>query len=1290
MTRKAQLTVFFCLSGLCLLSSQAIAQKERTIHGQLQGTDLKPSPGVKITSQKLGTTSVTKVSGEFIIKVSDPTDSLVVRIPGGSPAKVGVSATDQMMMITIQKDGTLQVLGAKPKDTAAAAGAAAIPASGAAETAALPRNDSARKTALGAAGTGTVTTSVDSAKTTDTTKGAAVATVSSTPSTTTSGAAPTATTTNSAAADATKPDMSAVLGTSGMAAASDTTHPTKGKDTTIKGPVIKGPTVTGIVNGPGNVPLDSVRVTTDAGKSFLGQNDGTFTAPFTKGSYLLISRPGYETVRVLLTTAGTTLHVKLTKSKTKEIQEVTVTALGITQKTRAVAYAITEAKGEEVQIAKTTNFTDALQGKLAGVNISTNSGSMGGSTEVTMRGNKSITGSNDALYVVDGVFMSNTNTNSYSTQIGGGGYDYGSPIQDVNPDDIQEVSVLKGAAATALYGSRGQNGVILVTTKKGGAHKLGIDYNLNVEGQKVYILPSYQNEYGGGNSATFDTLWYNGNQQYFKNAPTYTDPAQGGYDLLPDYAVDESWGPALNGQIIRPYYSFDADKGNPYFGQTATWSPQPNNVKDFFTTGVTVNNNVAISGGDANATYRLSYGNMSQTFVLPNSHQERNNVAFNGTYKINPWLTGVVSGSYINNNALGRPGTGFTGENPMLNLVMYGQRQLNINYMKIFKNPDGTQLDWNRTSYSNPAPAGDDNIYWNRWMEPETDSRNRVFGQAGFDIRVNSWINVSTRVFMDEYNVLQEERTAKDYYAGSYNRNNLSWQELDYQVLATAKKTLGKDFDLNASLGGNVEQQNNTIDSWTTAPGSGLALPGIYTLANLTAPPIYNGDIIRKQINSAFGMVTLGYKDMLFLDLTGRNDWSSALPPGRNSYFYPSVAASWVFSDLVKQSWLSFGKLRTSWAQIGNDLPPYNVYQTYQAPGLFGTNSTEAVSASLANPNLKPERSTEFEEGLEARFLKSRIGFDLAWYNRVTKDLIIPIQLSPTSGYTTFYANAATVLNRGIELQFDVKPLDFKNFSWDIAVNFARNHNEVTAINVPNNPTQDRVVIGTERRLNSVSVAAIKGQPLFALTGTDYTYLNGKRVVDSASGLYVPSAAGQVIGKTVPDFTGGVTNTFRYKDFTLSVLVDFQKGGDFFSYTNLYGEYSGTLAVTAANNIRQTGIVAPGVYADGTPNTTNLTAENYFQADQGKLVNKANMYDASYIYLREVRLGYNLPRAWAARIRADNLRLSLYGRNLWLIKSNAPNVDPSSIINSDSNIQGLEGGALPSVRSLGVNLNVGF
>jgi TonB-linked SusC/RagA family outer membrane protein len=1214
--RNTLLTVFSCLSGLCLTSTaHAQSQGERTLHGQLQGTDQKPRPGLTVTSARLGTTTQTQVSGEFTLKVGNPTDSLIIGVRAASDSSraikggLAIGPHDESIRIQIQDDGSLKVVGPS-----------------------LKRDSTA------------------------------------------TAATPTAGTTAAAATAVT------------AGAALDTVPKSKAQ-------AIKGPTVNGFVVGPDNKPLDSVHITTASGTSLNGLEDGSFTAPFNKGSFLLFSRRGYETLKIVLSTQGQLLTVRLARSSIKEIQEVTVTALGISQKSRAVGYSIGEVGGAEVNIAKSTNFMDALQGKIAGVDINANSGSMGGSTKVTIRGDKSITQDNNALYVVDGVFMNNENFNSYTQEIGGGGYDYGSPIQDVNPDDIQEVSVLKGAAATALYGSRGQNGVILVTTKKGSPHKMGIEYDLNVQMDNVYVLPKLQNQYGGGNGNTFDTLYYNQDPGQFKSpsSPAYTDPVNGGYDLIPDYAEDESWGPPLNGQLYRPYYSFDADKSNPYFDQLAHWSPQPNNMREFFPTGFTINNNIALGGGDDKATYRLSYGNMTQKFIIPNSEQVRNNLALNASYKVSPWLTAEGSINYVANDATGRPGTGFSGDNPMFIWTLYGQRQLNTNMLKFYKFSDGTQLSWNRTSVDNPAPAFDDNPYWIRYMEPEDDTRNRIFGQAGFDIKANSWINISGRIFMDQFNILQEEKSAKDYFAGSYTRTTRNFQELDYQVLATAHRNLNKQLELNATVGGNVEQQNDQYNTGVIPISEGLIIPGIYTLANANGPVIYSSDIIRKQINSVFGTATLGYNNFLFLDVTGRNDWTSTLAPGHNSYFYPSAALSFVFSDLLKWSWLSFGKVRTSWAQIGNDITPYNIYTTYTAPGLFGTNPTITVNPAQNNPDLKPERSTEYEEGLEARFLKSRVGFDFTWYDRLTKDLIVPLQVTPASGYNSFIANAGSVRNRGVEIQLSGRPIESKNFSWDIMVNFAHNQNELVALNVPNNPQLNEIVIGTERRLNSVSTTAVKGQPLFVLTGTDYSYAaNGQKIVDSASGYYVPSAPGKILGHTNPDFTGGVTNTFRYKHVSLNVLVDFQKGGSFFSYTNLYGMYSGLLAVTAENHIRENGIVTPGVYADGTTNTTNISAENYFDNDFGKRINKANVYSASYAYLREVRLGYDIPSHWAGKIKAENVRLSLYGKNLWLIHSGAPNVDPSSIINSTNNIAGLEGGALPSVRSYGLNVNVAF
>lgn len=1051
-----------------------------------------------------------------------------------------------------------------------------------------------------------------------------------------------------------------------------------------------------------NRAISFVTITYSSGKSYTATDSGAFTIPFKPGENVKFSAVGYEDKTAVLTGFDKPLLVQLSTATntTNQLQEVKVTALGLSKKGKAVGYSVQEVKGDAVQVAKEPNFVNALQGKLAGVQINGNTGSMGGSSKITIRGNKSITGNNNALFVVDGIFMGNNNpVPSYNQQIGGGGYDYGSPIQDINPDDIDQVSVLKGAAATALYGSRGSNGVVLITTKKGSnAGKLGINYSFNAQMDKVYVLPKYQNQYGGGSANTadpsfvasaFDTLWYNKNPEQFAGSSkgTYNDPVKGGYDLMPQFSADESWGPALTGQIIRPYYSFDQDKSNPYFGTTSKWLPQPNNVRDFYRTGLTFTNSVSVGGSSDKGSFRLSYSNLSQKFILPNSDMSRNNVGFNGTYKLNSAITALASANYSDNRATGRPGTGFSGNNPTEVFSMYSQRQLEIDKLKYYQFPDGSQVSWNRKSFSDPTPASATSPYWTANKAYESDSRSRLFGMAGIEVKATSWLNLSGKVFMDQFTTLQEERSPKDYQTGGYTRTDRNFQELNYQFLATARRDLGKKFDLTATVGGNIMQQRDEINTGTF---TGLIVPDLYNYRNASGRVTYTPYLFKKQINSVFGDVTLGYINSVYLELTGRNDWSSTLPKGNNAYFYPSASLSVVFSDWVKWKWLSFGKFRTSVAQIGSDTDPYRTSLAYAVPSLFGNNPIITKDPNLNNDQLRPEKSTEVEMGLELKFLNNRIGLDATVYNRTTKDLIVPLQVSQTSGYNYYFANIGKSRSRGLEVELTGRPIETKSFSWDIGINYAMNRSKLLALNVPNNSTVDRYIVGTERRRNSVSTAAIVGQPLFVLTGTDYTRdASGNKIVDS-SGHYVPTDATHIIGNTQPKFVGGISNTFTYKHISLSALIDFQKGGSFFSYTNMYGLASGLLDVTAANNIRETGVTPEGVTADGKANTKHISAADHFKNNFGTNVNAANVYDAGYVYLREVRLGYELPESWARAVKGKNARISLYGRNLWLIHSNAPNVDPSNIINSDSNIQGLEGGALPSTRTYGVNLNIGF
>ena len=1056
-------------------------------------------------------------------------------------------------------------------------------------------------------------------------------------------------------------------------------------------------TLHGVVKQPGGQPIPGAGVMNLSTHQGVAANeDGTFSIKASLKDTIKISAPTFGDQSIPLTSKDS-LPVTLTSASTgkKQLQEVVVTALGIQRNTRAVGYAIEDVSGSAVQEAKEVNFVSSLSGKVPGLQVSSNTGSMGGSTKIMIRGTKSILGDNNAFVVVDGTPFVNTNVNQAGQQNGGGGYDYGSSLQDINPEDIENISVLKGAAATALYGSRGANGVMLITTKKrpdvGGG--IGVTYSLNAQADQVSVLPHYQNLYGGGSGGKFEKLYYNEHPEAFlsESAATYDDnDGLGRYDLMPMYRADESWGPKLEGQLIRPYYSFDKDKGNPYFGQTTPWVAQPNNVKDFYRTGYTITNNIAMAGTNDKGYFRLSYGNMNQVFVLPNASNNRNNISFNGGYEVAKGLKASASVNYTAYAAKGRPGTGFTGPNPTLQFTMYGQRQLNIDMEKRYKYDDGSQITWNRTSWDNPTPLSSNGPYWNRYMDYETDSRTRLFGNVGLDYEASKWLTISGRVFMDSYNALQEERTAKDYLIGGYIKRVPTATELNYQLTANMKFDLGKDFKLNGVVGGNIMHRKTTVTGGTTV--GGLIIPLVYNLNNSVTTATPYDEYTEKQINSGFATASLGYRNFLFLELSGRADWSSTLLSENNPYIYPAASASFVFSDLLKNwKWLSFGKVRASVSSVGNDTNPYQTDDLFTFLPGFGSNPMTQISNTKYTKQLKPERTQEYESGITLRFLDERVGLDFTYYRRKTTDQLLPISVSPATGYVTAWGNGGAVENKGIEASLNLNPIRLKNgFRWDIVANIARNKNKVLNMDIAQYHTSlTQQTIGTDRRTQRVSVIGQVGQPLGMLTGTDYVYNDkGERIV-GADGNYLISDI-KNLGNVYPDYTGGITNSFSYKGIYLSALIDFQHGGTFFSYTNMYGKISGLLDVTADNNVRETGIIAKGVKEDGTPNDVVLDANSYFINNENKTLSKANMYDASYIYLREVKLGYNLPEAWYKRFHAQSARLSLYGRNLWLMHSNAPNVDPSNILNSSSNIVGIEGGALPSVRSYGINLNVSF
>ncbi|MBD2705460.1 SusC/RagA family TonB-linked outer membrane protein [Spirosoma sp. BT702] len=1026
--------------------------------------------------------------------------------------------------------------------------------------------------------------------------------------------------------------------------------------------------------------------------------DGSFTIAIPSGSRtLIVSSIGFKTQEVDVSPAMTKLTIKLL-SDVKSLGEVVVTALGVQRNTRNVGYAVQQIDGKAIQEAREVNFINSLQGKLAGVQIGGNSGSMGGSARVTIRGLKSISGNNNALFIVDGVPMANMNLNSYGTTggqgTGGGGYDYGNPAQLINPNDVENISVLKGAAATALYGSRGQNGVIYITTKSGkGSGKISVNYDLNMQIDQVSYLPKFQNLYGGGGSSTFTKLYVNQNPTGFlPGGGTYDDnDGKGKYDLIPDYGTDESWGPKLDGTLVRHYWSWDQDRNNPNFGKTAPWSAHPDNAKDFFKTGFTFSNNLSVASSTDQGSIRFSLGQTNQRFIYPGSQLGRFFMSLNTTYKFTDKFTFSGGINYIHDDSKGRPGTGFFGNNPMLFYVMFGQRQIDDAYLKEYKYADGTEQSWNRTAWNIQKPAFTQNPYWNQYESFNTDQNNRYFGNAGLTYKITDWLSADVRVFSDYLNHLDEVRSAKGFFVGSYAKRALVNSETNYQATLNINKTLmDSKISLEGVLGGNILSIQSTVDAGTT--NGGLQNPLVYVLQNSVTPATVSNDYGNRQTNSLFASATLGYKRFLYLTATGRNDWASTLQQtGNFSYFYPSVAGSFIFTDILpKSSWLTLGKARLSFAQVGNDAVPYNVSRYYDYVAPFSTYPLQSTSDKLFNSKLKPELSSEIEGGFDFKFFNELLGLNFTYYDRRTKNQIWDVQVPAESGFSTKIVNGGTVQNKGIEVSLAVAPITTRNFSWRTALNFSKNKNTVLDLNTDNIQGIDRFIIGTERRTNKVSMVAQKGMSLGTMLGTDFVYdTRGNKTV-GANGTYNVTPAPVVIGDANPDFIGGFSNTFSYQALYLSALIDFQKGGDFFSYTNLYGNKSGMLLETAENGIRENGLINPGVKADGTPNDVVVTARTHFNADGGNRISSANLYDGSFIYLREVRLGWNIPETWTQKIKIQALRLTLTGRNLWLINSSAPNVDPANITNSISNQIGFEGGALPPVRSFGVNLNVTF
>lgn len=1062
-------------------------------------------------------------------------------------------------------------------------------------------------------------------------------------------------------------------------------------------------TVTGKVTDENGLPVDgaSIQVKGSATGTAAGvQGDFSITAK--PGDYLVISAINFEKQEIRVG-AQTHFSVKLKRIEGTMDEVVVTTALGVKRNKNTLPYAAQQISGEAVSQNRSNNFVSSLSGKISGLEIRQGN-AMGASTNVVIRGIKSLTGNNQALFVIDGVPVDNsinngsnkTGTTSGDQATGRGGYDYGNAAADINPDDIESITVLKGAASTALYGSRASNGVVMITTKK-ARRGLGITVNSGVTVGKIdkSTYAKYQKEYGagyqqGGYSKASDgspntSFWY-------KDAFGTGTPS-----LIVPTTEDASYGARFDPNLM--VYHWNAfDSTSPYYKKQRPWVAAANDPVTFFETAVSTNNSVYLDGGDEKATFKLGYTRNDEKGILPNSKLLKNLVNFGANYKVSDKITVSGSLNYSRIDGKGRYGTGYSKYNVNQSFRQWWETNVDIKELKDAYFRTGQNITWNwadPTKATGLYPIYTDNPYFIRYQNYEVDSRNRYFGIASVNYDVTKWLNLLARISLDSYDEQEEERIAVGSVAvPSYSRFNKTFREYNYDVMATFNKNIATDLNLRVLAGVNLRR--NYINSIYAITNGGLVVPGQYFLGNSLNPIAGPTEMAQKiAVDGYYANATLTYKDYLTLDGSIRRDRASTLPSGNNAYNYPSVSASFLFSKfLAGWKWLSTGKIRANYAELGNSAAFASLTDVYDKPTAFGNATLFSLPDTKNNPNLRPERTKSKEIGLEMAFLHNRVGFDVTYYSAKSIDQIIPVTVSAATGYSRKYVNAGTIQNRGIELSLYGTPVKTRDFSWNINVNFTRNRNKVLELY---NNSQNLQLASFQ---GGVSVNASLGQPFGTIQGKTWTYLNGQKLVNEKGYYVITSTTTNVIGNYNPDWTGGVYNSFKYKNLSLGFLIDVRKGGDVFSLDMYYGLATGMYPETVGNNdlgkpkrssiADGGGLIVPGVTADGKPNTKRVENTSYGYYGYSYNPAAAFVYDASYVKLREVNITYSLPQALISKWKVfKGIDVSIIGRNLWIIHKNLPYADPEENL-SAGNIQGYQSGAYPTTRNIGVNLKLKF
>ena len=984
------------------------------------------------------------------------------------------------------------------------------------------------------------------------------------------------------------------------------------------------------------------------------------------------------------------------KSDTHLLDEVVVTALGISREKKALGYTAQEVKQNALVQGKDNNLLNSLSGKIAGVRITNTQGDVG-SSRIVIRGETSIAGENQPLFIVDGIPVDNSQLNARSS-----GRDFKNAIADLNPEDIKTLTVLKGPNAAALYGARAAHGAIVITTKGGDKRQKGIGITLHSSTQVSFVatLPEFQNLFGQGAGGRF----------------SYVDGKGAGVND----GVDESWGPRLDIGLLIPQFDspLDAD-GN----RVATpWVSHPNNVRDYFRMGISTNSGISVARGDDKYQFRVGYNYEKQVSIVPDAGTNKTNISLNTDYHLAKWIVVGATANYIVYTAPSLPGSATpSGSNvrsnsPMLQFLWFG-RQVDTNSLKA----DYTR-NWNSSYYDNP--------FWSASYNTQSQERHRLIGDLHAEFRLTDGLNVRFRTSTDWYNDRRKSKVkwgsagAGSPY-GSYAEDAYTVKENNTEVLATYIKQLNKNWGIDALLGFNVRNKQYE-NNYQAAPR--LAVADLYTLTNSRDPLISSNDFYRLRQYGLYGSIQLDYRRWAFLNITGRNDWSSTLPVDNNSYFYPSVTASVLLSEAFgwRSKAVNYLKIRGGWSQVGADANPYQLATVFTSETAFNGNPLQSSSTIGMNSNLKPENTSSIEAGFEAAFWDNRLYLDFTYYKTDSRNQILKLATTAASGYTSQVRNAGHIRNRGYEIQLGAVPIQTsKGFRWNLDLNYGANSSKVVKLD------DEGLITSYQLYSSGIQILASVGEAYGTLFGTSYVRdANGNVVVD-ANGLPKISTTNKTLGKFTPDWTGGISNTFSYRSLSLSFLIDASVGGSIFSNTNKTGKYTGVLANTLSgrdaehgglwyytdamgNNVRlsespsysvssdglyyaqvngqstrvyQDGIMVEGVTESGSKNEEVVSAEKYYHRIYS--IAEANVYDASYVKLREVALSYRLPRLWTQKLHLQEASVTLTGRNLWTIYKSVPNIDPESALTT-GNAQGVEAYSLPTTRSFGVNLSVKF